>query len=367
MRRSRMFASGLILAVAAAGPLSGQETTLETTKVVSQTLDKTVSIPGDLIAYQSVSVHARVAGFVESVSVDRGSWVTRGQSLAKLTAPELVAQRLEAEAKVQAMRAQQLEAEAKAISAESTHDRLVAAAKTPGVVAGNDVEIAAKTRDAARAHADAVRSGAAAAEAALGTVRELEKYLDIRAPFDGVITERNVHRGSLVGPSGSPMLRIEQLSRLRLVVPVPENYVGGIKKGMPVNFKVSAFPDQGFQGVIARPSYSLDVRTRSMLVELDVPNPKSVLSPGMFADVQWPVSRAQASLFVPPSAVVRTTERQFVVRIRNGVADWVDVRRGATSGALLEVFGDLREGDVIVRRGNDEIRPGSKVTQKAGR
>jgi multidrug efflux pump subunit AcrA (membrane-fusion protein) len=104
-----------------------------------------------------------------------------------------------------------------------------------------------------------------------------------------------------------------------------------------------------------------------MLVELDVPNPKSVLSPGMFADVQWPVSRAQTSLFVPPSAVVRTTERQFVVRIRSGVAEWVDVRRGAASGALLEVFGVLHEGDLLVLRGNDEIRPGSKVTQKAAR
>jgi RND family efflux transporter MFP subunit len=367
MRRSHIFVAALIGVTAAAARSSGQEAAIETTKVVAQALDKTVSIPGDLAAYQAVSVHARVAGFVESVAVDRGSWVSRGQSLAKLTAPELIAQRLEAEAKVQAIRAQHLEAEAKAISAESTHDRLAAAAKTPGVVSGHDVEIAAKALDAARAHTDAIRGSAAAAEAALGAVRELEKYLEIRAPFDGVITERNVHPGSLVGPSGSPMLRIEQLSRLRLVVPVPENYVGGMKKGMLVNFKVSAFPSETFQGVLARPAYTLDVRTRSMLVELDVPNAKSVLSPGMFADVQWPVSRAQVSLFVPPSAVVRTTERQFVVRIRSGVADWVDVRRGATSGALLEVFGELREGDVVVRRGNDEIRPGSKIIQKAAR
>jgi hypothetical protein len=99
-----------------------------------------------------------------------------------------------------------------------------------------------------------------------------------------------------------------------------------------------------------------------MLVELDVNNPKQTLAPGMFAEVQWPISRSQASLFVPRTAVVRTSERQFVVRVRNGVAEWVDVRRGEVNGDVIEVFGDLREGDVVVRRGNDEIRPGAKIS-----
>ena len=198
-------------------------------------------------------------------------------------------------------------------------------------------------------------------EAAVKAVSEMEAYLELTAPFDGVITERNVHPGSLVGPSTGALLRIEQVSRLRLTVPVPEAYVGAITKGTNVEFRVSAFPDQAFQGVIARPAHSLDMKTRSMLVELDVNNPKQVLAPGMFAEVQWPVSRAQASLFVPRTAVVRTSERQFVVRVRNGVAEWVDVRRGELNGDVIEVFGDLREGDIVIRRGNDEIRPGTKI------
>jgi hypothetical protein len=81
----------------------------------------------------------------------------------------------------------------------------------------------------------------------------------------------------------------------------------------------------------------------------------------MFAEVQWPVPRAHASLFVPRTALVRTSERQFVVRVRNGVAEWVDVRRGEPNGDVIEVFGDLREGDAVIRRGNDEIRPGTKI------
>jgi RND family efflux transporter MFP subunit len=208
---------------------------------------------------------------------------------------------------------------------------------------------------------NALKSSGGAAEAAVKAVSEMEAYLGLMAPFDGVITERNVHPGSLVGPTTGPLLRIEQVARLRLTVPVPEAYVGAISKGTNVEFRVSAFPDQTFQGVIARPAHSLDMKTRSMLVELDVNNPKQALAPGMFAEVQWPVSRAQASLFVPRTAVVRTSERQFVVRVRNGVAEWVDVRRGEADGDVIEVFGDLREGDVVIRRGNDEIRPGTKI------
>jgi len=349
------------------GPAVGQTTStpLETTKVVSQALDKMITIPGDLTPYQGVNLNAKVSGFVESIAVDRGSWVKRGQRLGNLSAPELRAQRAEAEAKLLAVRAQEAEAEAKTVAAQSTYDRLKAASQTPGVVAGHDVEIAERGLEAARAHVNALKSSGGANEAAVRAVTEMEAYLELTAPFDGVITERNVHPGSLVGPSTGALLRIEQTSRLRLTVPVPETYVGTIIKGTKVDFKVSAFPDQTFQGVIARPAHTLDMKTRSMLVELDVTNANLRLAPGMFAEVQWPLSRAQLSLFVPTTAVVRTSERQFVVRVRNGVAEWVDVRRGEVNGAVIEVFGDLREGDVVVRRGNDEIRPGTRIAQTA--
>jgi RND family efflux transporter MFP subunit len=363
MKRVFLLSCCAILALGGARRLSGQAgaAALETTKVVAQALDKTVTLPGDLTPYQGVNLHAKVSGFVESMAVDRGSWVKRGQVLGRLSAPELRAQRAEAEAKVQAVRAQQAEAQARMVSAQSTYDRLKAASATPGVVAGNDLEISERAFEASRAQAEALKSSGVAAEAALKAVTELEAYLEIDAPFDGVITERHVHPGSLVSQSSGPMLRIEQTTRLRLTVPVPETYVAAIVKGTRVDFRVSAFPDQTFQAVIARPAHSLDMKTRSMLVELDVANPKLALAPGMFAEVQWPISRTRTSLFVPTTAVVRTSERQFVVRVRNGVAEWVDVRRGEVDGNVIEVFGDLREGDIVVRRGNDEIRPGTKI------
>jgi membrane fusion protein (multidrug efflux system) len=354
---------------ASAASLSSQGNTVsvETTAVVAQVLAKVVTIPGDLTPYQSVNLTARVSGFVESMAVDRGSWVKRGQVVARISAPELRAQRAEAEAKLSAVRAQEAEAEAKTVGAQSTFDRLKAASATPGVVAGHDLEIAERVLDAARAHVNALKGSVVAAQAAVRSVAEMEAYLQLVAPFDGVITERNVHPGSLVGPSSGPLFRIEQISRLRLTVPVPETYVGTIVRGTMVDFRVSAFPSQKFQGVIARPAHTLDMKMRSMLVELDVDNPKQLLSPGMFAEVQWPVSRGETSLFVPTTAVVRTSERQFVVRVRGGVAEWVDVKRGELNGAVIEVFGDLRAGDIIVRRANDEIRPGTKITPIAAK
>ena len=363
MNRGQMIMAGVIAFCVTAASLEAQSNTaaVETTKVVAQVLQKTLTIPGDLTPYQGVNLSARVSGFVETLAVDRGSWVKRGQRLATISAPELRAQRAEAEAKLQAVRAQEAEAQARMVSAQSTYERLKAASATPGVVAGNDLEIAERGLEAARAHVNALKGSGGAAEAAVKAVSEMEAYLQLTAPFDGVITERNVHPGSLVGPSTGALLRIEQVARLRLTVPVPEAYVGSIARGTTVEFRVSAFPDQAFQGVIARPAHSLDMKTRSMLVELDVNNPKQVLAPGMFAEVQWPVSRAQASLFVPRTAVVRTSERQFVVRVRNGVAEWVDVRRGELNGDVIEVFGDLREGDIVIRRGNDEIRAGTKI------
>jgi RND family efflux transporter MFP subunit len=157
------------------------------------------------------------------------------------------------------------------------------------------------------------------------------------------------------------MFRLEQVDRLRLVTAVPESLVAGVRRGARVSFSVSAFPGEKFTGVVSRPAFSVDPKTRTMPVELDVSNPGSRLAPGMYAEVAWPQNRGRSSLLVPPRAIKATTERVFVVRVTNGVAEWVDVRRGAADGPLVEVFGDLKPGDKILERATDEVRPGTKV------
>lgn len=340
---------------------------IEVAKVTAQKLSITVHLPGEIEPYEAVAIFPRVTGFVKSITVDRGSHVRAGQLMAQLEAPELVAQRSEAQSKLQGAKAQLAAAEAKVASDESTYEHLKAAAATPGVVAGNDLFVAQKTSEADRAQVQSQQQNVEAAQQALQAVTETEAYLQVKAPFDGIVIERNVHPGALVGPGGAasaanPMLRIETLSRLRVVVPVPENYVAGVPEGMKVDFTVPAFPGRIFHGTIARISHAVDVKTRTMPVELEATNPHAELSPGTFAEVLWPVRRKYPTLFVPTSAVATTLEHVFVVRIRDGKAEWVDVKTGATVEKMSEVFGDLHEGDTVAARGTDELRPGTAVS-----
>jgi membrane fusion protein, multidrug efflux system len=326
-------------APAAAAPAAPPS--VEVVPVASETLHLTATLPGELTPYEMVAVYPRVTGFVEEVRVDRGSKVKKGAVLARLSAPELAAQRTEAESKT--------------IGDKSTVDRLRAASSTPGAVAGHDIELAESTLKAQ--------------EARVSSLKTLESYLVVRAPFDGVITERNVHPGALVGPptgpNAVPMLRVEQVGHLRLTVAVPENDVGAISDGAAGEFSVQAWPGKRFSGTVRRVSHAIDQKTRTMPVELDVDNAEGTLASGMYAEVRWPIVRNTPSLLVPASAVVQTTERTYVDRVRSdGTLEQVLVRRGATVGDRLEVVGQLAAGDLVLKRGSEELANGARVNAK---
>jgi|SRR5579859_1047239 len=349
----------------AAPPETAQK--VQATKVIAQKLAVTVHLPGEIEPYEVVAIFPKVTGFVKSISVDRGSHVRAGERIAQLEAPELIAQRSEAHSKLQAAQAQLAAADAKVASDQGTYEHLKAAAATPGVVAGNDLFVAQKAVDADHAQLKAQQDNVNAAQQALEAITQTEAYLQVKAPFDGVVTERNVHPGALVGPAGAsgaavPMLRIETLSRLRVVVPVPETYVAGVPEGSNVEFTVPAFPGRTFKGKIARIAHSVDEKTRTMPVELEVANIKGELPPGTYSDVLWPVRRSYPTLFVPTSSVANTLERVFVVRINEGKSEWVDVKTGVTADKMTEVFGNLHEGDMVAVRGTDELRPGNSVS-----
>lgn len=381
-RRGALVLTGLVVVfVAATGcsrgsapeaqssPAQTGPRTIEVVRVVEQPIDVTLSMPAELTAYQTVAIYPRVTGFVKSISVDRGSRVRAGEVLAVLDAPELVAQRAEAQSKVQGAEAQLAAVRSKADADTSTYERLKGASATPGVVAGNDLVLAQKAVEADASQIAAAQQSVEAARQGLTAVRQMEGYLTITAPFDGVITERNIHPGALVGPSSgagasTPMLRLVQDRRLRLVVPVPEAYIGGVSSGTVMSFSVAAYPGQTFSGAVARIARAVDVQTRTMAVELDVMNADGRLAPGTFCQVQWPVRRTSPSLLVPSGSVTSTTGRTFVIRVRNGRAEWIDVNTGLTAGRMVEVFGALQSGDEVAARGTDEIQAGTEVRVK---
>ena len=377
---SRYAALALALTLAACGrgagptaqagtPAASGPPTVDVVRIVEKTLDVTLEMPGELEPFEAVAIVPRVTGFVKSIRVDRGSHVRAGQVLAELEAPELLAQRAEAQSKLQGAQAQLAAVRSKADADASTYERLKAASATPGVVAGNDLVLAQKAVEANQNHITSAQQSVEAARQALNAITQLEGYLTITAPFDGVVTERNVHPGALVGPgAGSTaapaMLRVVDDRRLRLVVPVPEGYVAGVSEGLAIPFSVKAYPGRTFSGTLARISHAVDVKTRTMAVELDVANRDGRLAPGTFCQVRWPVRRSSPSLFAPSGSIASTTGRTFVIRIRGTRTEWVDVTTGLASGPLVEVFGDLRPGDEIAARGTDEIRPGTEVRVK---
>ncbi|TXH23642.1 MAG: efflux RND transporter periplasmic adaptor subunit [Elusimicrobia bacterium] len=325
-------------------PAAPTRSPLETAKVETQIIKAQIGLQGELVPYETVALYARVQGFVDRISVDRGSPVKAGQVLVQIHAPELLAQRAEAEAKAHAD--------------DLTQKRLRTAASTPGAVSKQELD-----------QADAAYRASASRVAAL---RAQEQYLVVRAPFDGVVTERNVHPGALVGPppapSVPPILRVEQLARLRLTIAVPEAYASTITQGAMITFSVRAWPRDKFSAPVARSAHAIDPKTRTMAVELDVNNADARLASGMFAQVTWPVVRTAPSLLVPVSAVVRTTERTFVDRVRDGVVEQVAVQFGLPQSERVEVFGALQDGDVILKRGREDLPNGSPIEPlEAGR
>jgi membrane fusion protein, multidrug efflux system len=341
-------------------------TAVNTVPVVSKKLQTTIVLPAQLVPYEQVDIYPKVTGFVQTVTVDRGSRVERGQVLVRLTAPELNSQRSQAEAAARAAESQLATAQAKLASDDGTYLHMLAASKTPGVLAENDVLVAGQTVSADKGLVAAAEQNVAAARDALKSVSQTESYLTITAPFDGVVTTRNLHPGALIGPASGaggaqPILQIVDDRRLRLVVPIPEAQVGDMKVGQLVSFTVPAYPGQTFKAPIQRISREVDETSRTMPVELDVVNRDGRLSPGSFTTVSWPLERSYPTLFAPVSAVTSDQQHTFVIRVRNSKAEWVTVQTGQTINGDIEVFGDLASGDQVVKTASDAIHSGDSV------
>ena len=296
----------------------------ELVPVVSKPVSRVVDLPGEILPFLSVGLHAKVSGYVERILVDRGSAVKQGELLVELSAPEMAAQTAEAESRAQSAQSDVAQAEAQLAGAQANYDRLKKAAETPGAIAGIEVVQAEKQVDAIQALVRAKQQAIRSAEAAVTTLKDRAAYLRITAPFDGVVTARFAHPGVLVGPGADPvLLELQQVSRLRVVVAVPEEYAGVITRSARVEFRVAAWPDRVFAGTVARSAHALDSKTRTLPVELDVANTDEALAPGMYPSVKWPVRRARPALFVPRTAIVTTTERTFVVRAKSGKAEFI--------------------------------------------
>jgi RND family efflux transporter MFP subunit len=327
---------------------------------------KKVTLPGELKPWNRVTMYAKVKGFVREITVDRGTNVRKGQVLARLDAPEVLSELSQAQAQLQAQEATLAEQTTRARASRLTYQRMIQTAKMEGAVSLNELDQAHARMQGDSAMVAVARGSVQAAQSNLQAKRELRQYLTITAPFDGVVIERNISPGALVGAgdSSKPLFVLEDNRTLRLTVAIPESFANQLKTQSSVAFTVNAMPERRFNARLSRSAESLVEANRAMMAEFDVNNASRELKAGMYAEVTLPIERSAKTLFVPTTSVVSSSEKQFVIRVRDNRAQWVSVQKGNVVDSLVEVFGDLQPGIAIVRTASEEIRDGQTV--KAG-
>lgn len=312
-------------------------------------LSNTTRIPGILRPFNQVNIFPKASGFVKHILVDLGSKVKKGQLLMALEAPEL-------ESQLQSANSRYLQAREAALASTEKYRRLKEAGKEQGSVSPLDLDNAHSRMKGDQAIADAERANVA-------SVKTMQDYLKVYAPFDGVIVDRNVSPGALVSAGKSsdlPMLVLQDLSKMRLEVSIPEDYVDKVDLAKKVSFRFNALPGEVMNAQISRMANSLG-NMRQETIEIDVENVDNRLKAGMYAEVDVPLKSGSLSLLVPNASIVRSTERRYVVVSDKGIAKLIDVREGMKGTDQTEVFGALKAGMSIVSPANDEIKHGQKL------
>ena len=327
---------------------------IETFPLKKDKFSTTIQMPGELIAYQQVDIYAKVTSFVKELKVDIGSEVSEGQLLMVLEAPELTSQMSAAESRLKSQ-------EAIYAASNANYNRLLETSKTPGTVSQNDLDIAQAKKNSDLANLDAAR----ASSKEISIIRD---YLEIRAPFSGIITSRNVNLGAYVGPSGKgsefPLLTLQQQKQLRLAVSIPEAFTGYLKQDDEISFKVRSQPGELYKAKVKRMAGALDLRLRSERVEMDVANEDKKLLPGTVAEVIIPLMAKDSSFTIPKTALVNSTEGLFVIKVVNHKAERINVKKGRDINDNVEIFGDLHLNDILIVKGSEEIKQGQEVKVK---
>lgn len=315
---------------------------------------KKLTFPSELTPIEKAEIYAKVSGYIRELKVDIGDPVKKGEILAVLDAPELISGKTQANAEVQS-------AYAKKLTSADQFKRVMNASKVAGTVASSELE-------SVRNQMLADSSSYEAAKSKLNANSQLNDYLTIRSPFDGIITQRNADRGTLIGSNASkPLFIVENVSILRLRIPVPEVYTSAISDNTAVEFTVDAMPGKIYSATFSRKSGSINLSNRTETWEFTVQNSERNLKSGMFANATIKFGREELSFLVPSTAIATNLEKKFVIRLKNGVAEWIDVKSGFNQNDRIEIFGTIEEGDILLTNATDEIKPGTKLVAKTGK
>jgi RND family efflux transporter MFP subunit len=322
-----------------------------------------VTWPGTTEAFAQANIYARASGYISKRNVDIGSRVKAGELLIEITAPELDHQIANAEGTLAQMQASLEQAIANRDLARVTWDRDNPLVQKGWVTAqqGDTDRLTLTARDAAVSVAQA---NIVAQKAQLQVLNQQKAYQSVVAPFDGVITQRNIDIGSLVqadAASGTFLFTLMQSEVLRIQLYVPQDEAFGVAPGVEAVIRVPEIPGRDFPGKVTRIAEALQPGSRTLLTEIDVPNPDRVLSPGIYCNVELKIPRRTPSLIVPSEAVVFNRDGLNVAVIENGVAHIRHVTVVRDFGTTVEVSAGVKDGDQVILNPPVDLTDGQKV------
>jgi RND family efflux transporter MFP subunit len=325
-----------------------------------------ITLPATTSAFAAANVYARATGYISRREVDIGDHVNAGQLLAQITAPELDHQISQSEATLVQLKAALQQAQANRDLANVTWGRDKPLVEKGWVTPqqGDTDRLGLAAQDAAVAVAQA---NIKQQDAQLQVLHQQKDYQSVVAPFDGVITQRNIDIGSLVqadATSGTFMFTIMHTDVIRVQLYVPQEAIFGLKPGVQADIRVPELPGRVFPGSVTRLANALQPTSRTLLTEIDVPNPDGALTPGIYCLVDLKIPRATPSLIVPSAALIFNQDGMSVAVVDNGVAHLRKVNVARDFGTSVEVNQGLREGEQVILNPSVDLAEGSKVQAK---
>lgn len=328
------------------GPSSGipngetENIAVQVVKPQRQDMAYTITLPGNVAPLAQTTIYAKVAGYIKLIRLDKGDWVRKGELLAVIDDPELNAQYQKSIADYEIKKL--------------THQRLSNVWKgNPDVVAEQDVDVAKAAADGARGSMEQLRA--------------MLQYVEIRAPFSGVLTARFVDAGTLVqaatasATAATPLFTLMDIDTVRVYVNVPQMDVPLIQEGQPVMLRINELPGKTFQGTITRSTVALDATTRTMLVESDIPNPEHLLHPGMFAYVTLSLKQHADALVLPVQTVIKDQSGKFVFLVEQGKATKRPIKTGIETAGWVEITEGISVHEDVVVLGKTRLVEGQPL------
>src|ERR1700744_4747602 len=324
----------------------------------------TVTLPATTTAFEAANIFARTSGYIEKRYVDIGDHVKAGALLAEITAPELDHQIVQAQATLTQDQAtlQQTEASRDLAAATNGRDSNLVKQGWLTLQQGDNDRL---TLQAQQAAVGVAQSNIAAQEAQIRILEQEKAYQRVVAPFDGVITQRNIDNGSLVQSGSTFMFTLMHANVIRTQVFVPQDEAFGLGPGVDAVVRVPEIPDRGFPGKVTLIASALQPGSRTLLTEIDVPNPDGALSPGIYCTVELYIPRKTPSMIIPADAVVFDQNGLHVAVVENGIAHLQKITIARDFGTEVEVHDGVKPGDQVILNPMIDLADGSKVAVRS--